>query len=124
MKRWAIAALFMGLMTGCSSDNDEPRVMEPTEVTLTFSPYTMEAMTRTATSIASLVTHLDVWVVNGSDVIASHTTNTDDGFGTVSMTLDKTKTYTLYAIGHRADGSTLSDGVISFTDDKASPVST
>ena len=118
MRRWAIAALVIGLMTGCSSDNDEPRVMEPTEVTLTFSPYTMEAMTRTATSIASLVTHLDVWVVNGSDVIASHTTNADDGFGTVSMTLDKTKTYTLYAVGHKADGATLSDGVISFTDDK------
>ena len=56
MKRLAIVALFIGLMTGCSSDNDEPRVMEPTEVTLTFSPYTMEAMTRTATSIASIVT--------------------------------------------------------------------
>ena len=118
MKRWAIAALVIGLMTGCSSDNDEPREMEPTEVTLTFSPYTMEAMTRTATSIASIVTHLDVWVVNGSDVIASHTTNADDGFGTVSMTLDKTKTYTLYAVAHKADGATLSDGVVAFTDDK------
>lgn len=118
MRRWAIVALFMGLMTGCSSDNDEQRVMEPTEVTLTFSPYQMEAMTRTATSIASIVTHLDVWVVNGSDVIASHTTNADDGFGTVSMTLDKTKTYTLYAVAHKADGAALSDGVISFTDDK------
>ena len=115
MKRWVIVAMFMGLMTGCSSDNDEQRVAEPTEVTLTFSPYTMEAMTRTATSIASIVTHLDVWVVNGSDVIASHTTNTDDGFGTVSMTLDKTKTYTLYAIAHRgAEAATLTDGVISF----------
>ena len=60
MKRLAIVALFIGLMTGYSSDNDEQRVMEPTEVTLTFSPYTMEAMTRTATSIASIVTHLDV----------------------------------------------------------------
>ena len=118
MRRWVIVALFMGLMTGCSSDNDEQLVMESTEVTLTFSPYTMEAMTRTATSIASIVTHLDVWVVNGSDVIASHTTNTDDGFGTISMTLDKTKTYTLYAVGHKADGATLADGIISFTNDK------
>ena len=115
MKRWAIAALFVGLLTGCSSENDEQRVAEPTEVMLTFSPYQMEAMTRTATSIASIVTHLDVWVVNGSDVIASHTTNADDGFGTVSMTLDKTKTYTLYAVAHRgAEAATLTDGVISF----------
>ena len=108
------------VLTACSSDNgEEQRVMnEPTEVTLTFSPYQMEAMTRTAVSIADVVTKLDVWVVNGSDVIASHTTSTDAGFGMVSMTLDKTKTYTLYAVGHKADGVTLSDGVISFTDDK------
>ena len=115
MKRWAIVALFIGLMTGCSSDNDEPRVMEPTEVTLTFSPYTMEAMTRTATSIASIVTHLDVWVTDGSTEVEAHQTNADDGFGTVSMTLDKTKTYTLYAVAHRgAESATLTDGVISF----------
>ena len=112
------AAMMAALCVGCSSENDERKVSEPTEVTLTFSPYTMEAMTRTATSIASIVTHLDVWVVNGSDVIASHTTNADDGFGTVSMTLDNTKTYTLYAVGHKADGATLADGVISFADDK------
>ena len=118
MKRWAIVALFVGLLTGCSSDNDEPRVMEPTEVTLTFSPYTMEAMTRTATSIASVVTHLDVWLVEGSNTTAIHQTSSDAGFGTITATLDKTKTYTLYAIGHKADGATLSDGVISFTDDK------
>ena len=118
MKRWAIAALVIGLMTGCSSDNDEQRVMEPTEVTLTFSPYTMEAMTRTATSIASLVTHLDVWVTDGSTEVEAHQTNTDDGFGTVSMTLDKTKTYALYAVAHKADGAILTDGVVAFTDDK------
>ena len=108
------------VLTACSSGNmEELGVMsEPTDVQMTFSPYTMEAMTRTAVSIADVVTHLDVWVVNGSDVIASHTTSSDAGFGTVSMTLDKTKTYTLYAVGHKADGATLSDGVISFTDDK------
>ena len=128
---FAVAAIMTAavMTTACSNDSDDltsgddftagdGSAVAKTEVTLTFSPYTMEAMTRTATSIASIVTHLDVWVVNGSDVIASHTTNTDDGFGTVSMTLDKTKTYTLYAIGHKADGATLSDGVISFTDDK------
>ena len=113
------------LMAGCSSESEEISNLQSqtsnlndTEVTMTFSPYEQSAMTRTAVSIADVVNHLDVWVVNGSDVIASHTTSTDAGFGTVSMTLDKTKTYTLYAVGHKADGATLSDGVISFTDDK------
>lgn len=118
MKRWAIVFMLVGLMTGCSPDNDEQRVLEPTDVTLTFSPYTMEAMTRTAVSIADVVTHLNVWLVNGDDVIALQQTNSDTGFGTITATLDRTKTYTLYAVGHKADGATLSDGVISFTDDK------
>ena len=121
MKKYVFFALAAMVLTACSSDNgEEPRVKseEFTDVVLTFSPYEQTAMTRTAVSIADVVNHLDVWVVNGSDVIASHTTSTDAGFGTVSMTLDKTKTYTLYAVGHKADGATLSDGIISFTDDK------
>ena len=108
----------MAALCGCSSDNEGQRVAEPIEVMLTFSPYTMEAMTRTATSIASLVTHLDVWITDGTTEVSAHQTNTDDGFGTVSMTLDKTKTYTMYAVAHKADGATLTDGVVAFTDDK------
>ena len=113
-------ALVLMVLTACSSDNiEEIEVMsEPTDVQMTFSPYTMEAMTRTAVSIADVVTHLNVWLVNGGDVIALQQTNSDAGFGTITATLDKTKTYTLYAVGHKADGATLSDGVISFTDDK------
>jgi hypothetical protein len=65
-----------------------------------------------------VVNHLDVWITDGTTTTDIHQTNTDAGFGTVSMTLDKTKTYILYAMGHKADGATLSDGVISFTDDK------
>ena len=77
------------MLTSCSSDNgEEPSVFSgspaenETEVTLTFSPYQMETMarasvpvafptgtTRAATSIASIVTHLDVWIYeNGAEV--------------------------------------------------------
>ena len=116
--RKTIILAAMAALCGCSSDNEGQRVAEPIEVMLTFSPYTMEAMTRTATSIASLVTHLDVWITDGTTEVSAHQTNTDDGFGTVSMTLDKTKTYTMYAVAHKADGATLTDGVVAFTDDK------
>lgn len=108
----------------CACSNDASEVMEDEEmelVTLTFSPYEQSAMaktTRATTSIANVVNHLDVWITDGTTTTDLHQTNTDAGFGTVSMTLDKTKTYTLYAVGHKADGATLSDGVISFTDDK------
>ena len=112
---WAAMA---AMCVGCSSESDERRVSEQTDVVLTFSPYDVSPMTRTAVSIADVVTHLNVWLVNGDDVIALQQTNSDAGFGTITATLDRTKTYTLYAVGHKADGATLADGVISFTDDK------
>ena len=120
MKNVMMAAM-AAVCVACSSDNGEEPVMnqgETADVTLTFSPYEMEAMTRAATSVATVVTHLDVWLVSGGDVIALQQTSSDAGFGTITTTLDKTKTYTLYAVGHRAEGATLADGVISFTDDK------
>ena len=106
------------MCVACSSENEERQVSEPTDVVLTFSPYDVSQMTRSAVSIADVVTHLNVWLVNGDDVIALQQTNSDAGFGTITATLDRTKTYTLYAVGHKADGATLADGVISFTDDK------
>lgn len=121
MKRQWMIALASMMLTACSSDNmEELGVMsDPTDVQMTFSPYTMEAMTRTAVSIADVVTKLDVWIYeSGSEVTAIHQAASDAGFGSLTVTLDKTKTYTLYAVAHKADGATLSDGVISFTDDK------
>ena len=122
MKKTMIFAAVALFVCACSSESDELQVSEPTEVTLTFSPYEQSAMARTtraATSIASVVNHLDVWIYeSGSEVAAIHQTTADAAFGSITVTLDKTKTYALYAIGHKADGATLSDGVISFTDDK------
>ena len=130
------------MTTGCSSGNDERRLVDvdETTVTLMFSPYQMDVMTRaggltnervdeptesvctvtrTATSIAGMVSRLDVWIMEGGNTTAVHQVSTDDGFGTVTATLDKTKTYTLVAVGHNASGSaTLTDGVVAFPDDK------
>ena len=111
------------LLTACSSEVDEPKNTSEKsvqEVTLTFSPYQVEAITRAATSIAGIVTHLDVWLYeSGSEALAIHQSSDDADFGTVTATLDKTKTYTIYAVGHKATGAaTLADGVISFPDDK------
>lgn len=139
MKKVMIALSAAMVLTACSSDNGEERVFsglpaeDETEVTLTFSPYQMEAMaravvpvasptgtTRAVTSIASIVTHLDVWIYeSGSEVTAAHQTTADADFGTVSVTLDKTKTYTLYAVGHKAEGvASLENGIIAFPNEK------
>lgn len=123
MKKIGFFALAIMMLTACSQDEEQIAIngspVEEETVTMTFSPYQMEAMTRTEVSIADVVNHLDVWIYeSGSEVAAIHQTTSDADFGSVSVTLDKTKTYTMYAIGHKADGATLSDGVISFTDDK------
>ena len=118
MKKLILLAAMAAVCAGCSSEKDERQVSEPTNVTITFSPYEVTEMTRTATSIATLVTHLDVWITDGTTVTDLHQTSGDSGFGSLSVTLDKTKTYTLYAVAHKADGATLTDGVVAFTDDK------
>ena len=89
-------------------------------VTINFAPiYKMEPMTRSDLS-ASGMTRLDVWLYEGTtEISAVHQTSTDVGFGSVSQNLNKTKTYTLYAIAHKAtDVCTLADGVLSYPDDK------
>lgn len=115
--------LAVALLTACSSESDEQKTTSEKsvqEVTLTFSPYQVEQMTRAATSIAGIVTHLDVWLYeSGTETLAIHQSSSDADFGTVTATLDKTKTYTIYAIAHKATGAaTLSDGVITWPDNK------
>lgn len=119
MKKTILMGL-LALLCACSSDEQSKPQPQPTEVTFTFSPYDIAPMsTRAVTSVSEVVNHLDIWIYeSGNEVSAFHQTSSDENFGTVTATLDKTKTYTLYAIGHKADGATLSDGVISFTDDK------
>ena len=119
MKKLIIFLSIVAMLVSCSKETEDiTNVSEKETVTLTFSPYTMSSMTRSVVSIANVVTHLDVWFVEGDNITDVHQTIADDGFGTITVTLDKTKTYTLYAVGHKADGATLSDGIISFTDDK------
>ena len=124
MKKCVIALLAAMVLTACEKSSEEcvangSAVDNQAEVTLTFSPYEMGAMTRAATSVATVVTRLDVWLYeSGAEVTAVHQSSSDDGFGSITVTLDKTKTYTLYAVAHKADGAALTDGVISFTDDK------
>ena len=121
MKKSLLFAAFVAAVCSCSQDESESAfngspVENQKEVSLTFSPY---EMTRSATSIASVVSNLDVWLYeSGAEFTSVHQSSSDSGFGSLSVTLDKTKTYTLYAVGHKADGTSLTDGIISFTDDK------
>ena len=120
MKKVLLIMMAIAILAACSSSDEEPTSSELTDVTLNFSPYQVDAITRAATSIAGIVTRLDVWLYeSGSECAAVHQSTDDVQFGSVSLTLDKTKTYTLYAVGHKAAGpATLADGIITFPDDK------
>ena len=129
--------LIAGLViAGCSKEEPESTVIdtnteqqdgwERDTITISFAPqYTTspmesrQATTRATTSIASVCTHLDVWIEHEGDVIDIHQSSTDANFGTITAVLDKRYTYTINAVAHKCDGdATLSDGVISFPDDK------
>ena len=119
------SALVALILMGCSNQSEEEMVngqssmVNEQQITLSFSPYEQELMTRTTTSIANVVNHLDVWITEGIDTILLHQTTADADFGTISVTLDKTKEYTLYAVGHKCStDASLTDSIIIFPEDK------
>ena len=112
----------------CTSDEPESAIIngnvnsdstEMESVTICFAPqYDIQPMTRSA--IADAASRLDVWIYEGDTELTSvHQSSSDVGFGSFSLSLNKTKTYTLYALAHKATATcTLADGIISFPDDK------
>ena len=93
MKKLLLLMAAAVMTVACTNESSTTsREAEPADVTLTFSPYEMERIdTRAATSIADFCTHLDVWIVDGENTIDMHQTTSDADFGTLSVTLDKTK---------------------------------
>lgn len=113
----AVAAL--AALTACTNDRaSEVLNNETAEVRMMFSPYEVEPMTRAA--VADYATRLDVWLYDGgTEVQAVHQQSTDEGFASLSLRLEKSKTYKVYAVAHKAAGAaTLSNGVVSWPDDK------
>ena len=115
----ALAVVAIAALTACTNDGaGEVMNNEIAEVRMTFSPYEVEPLTRAA--VADYATRLDVWIYDGdTEVQAVHQQSTDEGFASLSVRLEKAKTYTVYAVAHKAAGAaTLSNGVVSWPDDK------
>lgn len=115
----------------CACSKDEPETEpesitilidgEPIQehVTINFYEPSISVSPMTRATLSSVSTRLDVWISDGETTQEVHQTTVDVGFGSVSLTLNKLKTYTLYAVGHKGDAAAmLTDGVISFPDDK------
>ena len=128
MKFYALAVVAVATLTACTNDGaGEVLKNETAEVRMTFTPYEVEPMTRaddasglTRAAVADYATRLDVWIYDGdTEVQAVHQQSTDEGFASLSVRLEKSKTYTVYACAHKAAGAaTLSNGVVSWPDDK------
>lgn len=122
-----VFSVAVALLTACTSEEPEAAingglVADTTEietVTIYFAPqYEVAPMTRAA--IADAASRIDVWIYEGdAELTAVHQSSSSVGFGSVSLSLNKTKTYALYALAHKATTAcTLADGIIAFPDDK------
>lgn len=119
MRLNALLMVAVAALTACTNGGaGEVLNNETAEVQMTFSPYDVEPMTRAA--VADYTTRLDVWLYEGdTEVQAVHQQSMDEGFASLSVQLERAKTYTVYAVAHKAAGAaTLSDGVVSWPDDK------
>ena len=120
MKKLFLLASIIALAS-CTNKVAEP-TGEMVTVNVNMSGFAVETeqMSRATAPVSDYCTHLDIWLYeSGAEVHAAHQVSTDEGFGTLTLTLNNSKTYTIYAVAHKADGpATLSNGVISWPDDK------
>lgn len=122
MKKILLLASAVLSLAACSEFSDDART-EPVDVTIGFSGFQLQQSgidTRAVASVGDYVIRLDIWISDGETVTPYQQESGTEGFGTLSLTLNRFKSYTLYAVAHRVSTghATLSDGVISFPDDK------
>ena len=121
MKKTFFALAALALLMSCSSDDDvQVSNKQTSTVTIEFPQFqtTIEPLTRGNTDVSTMVTHIDVWITDGTTTTDIHQVSTDANFGTITADLNRNNTYTMYAVAHKAEGATLSDGIIAFTNDK------
>lgn len=116
-----VLILAAGLLAAACANKVEDDMTDEQLVTLQFSDFQLdeELLTRADADVSTIATRLDVWITDGETTQQVHQAAGDAGYGTVAVTLNKTKTYTVYAVAHKAAGAaTLTDGVIAWPDDK------
>lgn len=120
MKKTFFTLAALALLASCSSGNEtEEPVNNQVAVTIDFPQFSMGMEPFTRTAISEVSTHLDIWLSDGTTTTVYNQTNADEGFGTLTLSLYRTKTYTMYAVAHKCDDvATMTDGIISFPDDK------
>ena len=108
------------MLVGCITD---PNVIDPQDqedVNIFLAPSRAPMQEETTPVLSDFCTHLDVWIYEGSELVADfHQSSTDANFGAINVTLNRTKTYTMTAVAHKCTGNaTLTNNVIAFPDEK------
>ena len=108
------------MLVGCITD---PNVIPPEDqqdVNIFLAPSRAPAQTETTYTLSDFCTHLDVWFYEGETLAAEvHQSSTDEGFGEISLTMNRSKTYQMIAVSHKCTGNaTLTNNVIAFPDEK------
>ena len=134
MKKLSLLAAFVAglVITGCSHEEPEVTNINPEAetpdwdkdtITISFTramethiePFDDSANARTRGDISSSANRLDVWLIQGTDTSVVHQQSSDADFGTVSLSVNKTKEYTMKAVAHKCRGEAqMKAGVVSF----------
>ena len=116
----AAAAMFFGCTKDVPNENQN---QNEKAVTIRFSPYEMAPMSKTTSSVSTVCSRLDVYIIEQgtTDTLRFHQArdiNTAD-FGSITTTLQTNRTYKLVAVAHNStDTCTLSGGIVSFAENK------
>ena len=116
----AVAAV--ALIVGCTKENTQTVPPGEQQVTIKFSPYEMSPMTKTTSSVSTVCSRLDVYIIEQgtTDTLRFHQERTATAdFGSLTATLQTNRTYKLVAVAHNTtDTCTFSGGIVSFEEDK------
>ena len=123
MKKILLAIAAVAVLVGCTKDvPNENENQNEKAVTIRFSPYEMSPMSKTTSSVATVCSRLDIYIIeNGTtDTLRFHQERTATAdFGSITTTLQTNRTYKLVAVAHNStDTCTLSSGIVSFAEDK------
>jgi len=121
MKKLTLLLTILTAMWCSSCNKPQTETFSPTEdlVTFRFSLYQTEPMKGDRGDI-TFENRIDMWLDDGENTYDYHQEKTSAGaaWGAMYIALNRTKTYTLYAVAHKSDApATLTDGVISFQND-------
>ena len=123
MKKILLAIAAVAVLVGCAKDvSNENENQNEKAVTIRFSPYEVSPMSKTTSSVSTVCSRLDVYIIeNGTtDTLRFHQERTATAdFGSITTVLQTNRTYKLVAVAHNStDTCTLSGGIVSFAENK------